>query len=54
VDQVYGDPRRFGGFDIALAMIDFSFQAYADFAGYSLIAIGRPHPRGGAAPEFRP
>jgi D-alanyl-lipoteichoic acid acyltransferase DltB (MBOAT superfamily) len=40
VDRVYGNPHAFGALDIALATIYFSFQVYADFAGYSLIAIG--------------
>lgn len=40
VDLVYGNPHAFGALDIALATIYFSFQVYADFAGYSLIAIG--------------
>jgi len=40
VDTVYSDPRRFSSPDLALATIYFSFEVYADFAGYSLIAIG--------------
>jgi D-alanyl-lipoteichoic acid acyltransferase DltB (MBOAT superfamily) len=40
VDTVYSDPRQFGAIDLALATVYFSFQVYADFAGYSLIAIG--------------
>jgi D-alanyl-lipoteichoic acid acyltransferase DltB (MBOAT superfamily) len=40
VDSVYSDPRRFSSPDLALATIYFSFEVYADFAGYSLIAIG--------------
>src|SRR6185312_10875370 len=40
VDAVYFDPRRFGAVDLTLATVYFSFQVYADFAGYSLIAIG--------------
>ena len=40
VDSVYGAPHRYGAFDLALATVYFSFQVYADFAGYSLIAIG--------------
>jgi len=40
VDRVYSDPSTFGAIDHVLATIYFSFQVYADFAGYSLIAIG--------------
>ena len=40
VDSVYSDPRSFSSPDLALATIYFSFEVYADFAGYSLIAIG--------------
>ncbi len=40
VDLVYANPGRFSGLDQLLATAAFSFQAYADFAGYSLIAIG--------------
>ncbi len=40
VDAVYAAPRTYSGLDIALATFYFSFQVYADFAGYSLIAIG--------------
>lgn len=40
VEAVYSDPRRFGAIDLTLATVYFSFQVYADFAGYSLIAIG--------------
>lgn len=40
VDAVYQNPRQHGAIDLGLATIYFSFQVYADFAGYSLIAIG--------------
>jgi alginate O-acetyltransferase complex protein AlgI len=40
VDSVYADPRQHGAVDLALATVYFSIQVYADFAGYSLIAIG--------------
>jgi alginate O-acetyltransferase complex protein AlgI len=40
VDLVYANPRQHGAIDLALATVFFSFQVYADFAGYSLIAIG--------------
>lgn len=40
VDAVYSNPREHGAVDLVLATVYFSFQVYADFAGYSLIAIG--------------
>lgn len=40
VNRVFSEPRSFGAFDHLLATVLFSFQVYADFAGYSLIAIG--------------
>lgn len=40
VNGVYGRPAQFGAGDLMLATVYFSFQVYADFAGYSLIAIG--------------
>jgi alginate O-acetyltransferase complex protein AlgI len=40
VSMVYSDPGKYGWDDLSLATIFFSFQVYADFAGYSLIAIG--------------
>ena len=40
VNLVFGDPGSFGATDLALANLYFAFQVYADFAGYSLIAIG--------------
>lgn len=40
VDKIYSDPRSFEGIDHVIATIYFSFQVYADFAGYSLIAVG--------------
>lgn len=40
VESVYANPREHGATDLALAAVYFSFQVYADFAGYSLIAIG--------------
>jgi alginate O-acetyltransferase complex protein AlgI len=39
-DAVYASPRAFGAVDHVLAVVFFSFQVYADFAGYSLIALG--------------
>lgn len=40
MDRIYAEPGAYGGADQALATVYFSFQVYADFAGYSLIAIG--------------
>jgi alginate O-acetyltransferase complex protein AlgI len=40
VDAVYANPRQHGKIDLVLATLYFSFQVYADFAGYSLVAIG--------------
>jgi D-alanyl-lipoteichoic acid acyltransferase DltB (MBOAT superfamily) len=40
VEAVYSNPRQHGAIDLVLATVYFSFQVYADFAGYSLIAIG--------------
>jgi alginate O-acetyltransferase complex protein AlgI len=40
VEAVYSNPRAHGAVDLVLATVYFSFQVYADFAGYSLIAIG--------------
>lgn len=40
VDQVYNSPEPYGGGAVALATYFFAFQIYADFSGYSDIAIG--------------
>lgn len=40
VSGVYSRPAAFDAGDLMLATVYFSFQVYADFAGYSLIAIG--------------
>jgi D-alanyl-lipoteichoic acid acyltransferase DltB (MBOAT superfamily) len=40
VNVVYGDPHQFGGAQLLMATIFFSFQIYCDFSGYSSIAIG--------------
>jgi hypothetical protein len=40
VEPVYAAPRTFAGSDHLLAVLYYAFQVYADFAGYSLIAIG--------------
>ncbi len=40
VDAVYGNIAHHNGTSILLASLLYTFQIYADFAGYSLIAIG--------------
>jgi D-alanyl-lipoteichoic acid acyltransferase DltB (MBOAT superfamily) len=40
VNQVYANPSGYNSLQIGLAMVFFSFQIYADFFGYSLIAQG--------------
>ena len=40
VDAVYADPGAHSGATLLAATYAFAFQIYADFAGYSLIAIG--------------
>ena len=40
VDRVFADPTLYSGGTLAVAAVLFSFQIYADFSGYSDIAIG--------------
>ena len=40
VDAVYADPERFQGPTIIVATYLFAFQIYADFSGYSDMAVG--------------
>ena len=40
VNQVFGDPDRFGGLTIAMGVLAFSLQIYGDFAGYTDMARG--------------
>lgn len=40
VDQVYGNLYSYNGLTVGVAAILFAFQIYADFSGYSDIAIG--------------
>jgi D-alanyl-lipoteichoic acid acyltransferase DltB (MBOAT superfamily) len=40
IDRVFSDPMRFTGFENAMAAIGYSLQVYADFSGYTDIAIG--------------
>ena len=40
VDQIYAHPDLFSSWDILIGLIFYSFQIYADFFGYSSIALG--------------
>lgn len=40
IDGVFQDPLRFTGFENLMAMFGYSLQVYADFSGYTDIAIG--------------
>lgn len=40
IDGVFEDPLRFTGFENLMALIGYSLQVYADFSGYTDIAIG--------------
>lgn len=40
IDRVFADPLRFTGFETVLAIFGYSLQVYADFSGYTDIAIG--------------
>ncbi len=40
VDQVYGDYQAYSGITLLFTSICYTIQIYADFAGYSLMAIG--------------
>lgn len=40
VDSVYGDVHSYAGFPLLIATVFFALQIYADFAGYSTIALG--------------
>lgn len=40
VDTVYSNYLNYSGFTTSLSIIFYSFQIYADFAGYSLMALG--------------
>ncbi len=39
-EQTFSNPQNYGGLVHFISSLFFSFQIYADFAGYSLIAIG--------------
>jgi len=40
INPVFQDVGNYGGFDFAIALFAFIYQIYADFSGYSDIAIG--------------
>ena len=40
VDPVFGDPRRYGAIDVLFAIVAYAIVIYADFSGYTDIAIG--------------
>jgi alginate O-acetyltransferase complex protein AlgI len=40
VNEVYSDPLHYNSINVIIAVLFFSFQIYADFYGYSLIAMG--------------
>lgn len=40
VDRVFANPERFNALEIALAIYGYAVQIYADFSGYTDIAIG--------------
>lgn len=51
VDHVYGHFDRFTGSDCFLTSVIYSIQVYADFAGYSMMAIGVANLLGYKLPE---
>lgn len=40
VNQIYADPLKYNSYEVLLSVFLFSFQIYADFFGYSTIALG--------------
>lgn len=40
VDRVFGNPNGYSGFENLMALYGYSLQVYADFSGYTDIAIG--------------
>ena len=40
IDRVFANPQLFSGFENLAAIFTYSFQVYADFSGYTDIAIG--------------
>ncbi|HKX46709.1 MAG TPA: MBOAT family O-acyltransferase, partial [Planctomycetota bacterium] len=51
VDRVFAEPEAFGSLGLALALYAYAFQIYADFSGYSDIAIGAAALLGFRIPE---
>lgn len=40
IDRVFADPLRYSGAEALLAVLSYSLQVYADFSGYTDVAIG--------------
>jgi D-alanyl-lipoteichoic acid acyltransferase DltB (MBOAT superfamily) len=40
IDRVFADPLRYSGAEALLAILSYSLQVYADFSGYTDVAIG--------------
>jgi len=40
VNEIYADPLKYNSIEVLIAVLLFSFQIYADFFGYSTIALG--------------
>ncbi len=40
VNQIYAEPLKYNSYEVLLSVFLFSFQIYADFFGYSTIALG--------------
>ncbi|MBK9514202.1 MAG: MBOAT family protein [Flavobacteriales bacterium] len=40
IDRVFADPLRYTGFETMMALFGYSLQVYADFSGYTDVAIG--------------
>ncbi len=40
INQIYADPLKYNSYEVLLSVFLFSFQIYADFFGYSTIALG--------------
>jgi D-alanyl-lipoteichoic acid acyltransferase DltB (MBOAT superfamily) len=40
IDRVFADPMRYSGAEALLAILSYSLQVYADFSGYTDVAIG--------------
>lgn len=51
VDKVFSDPTAFSSLDCAMAVYGYALQIYADFSGYSDIAIGSAQMLGFRVPE---